>query len=883
MSSSLLKTKLHVPTPRPTLLPRARLVARLDASPGTVLSLVSAPAGFGKTTVLSEWATRTPEARRRTAWVSLDPRDNDPTTFWSYVVAAVQTVVPGAGDSGGIEALLNDLHAADQEVSLVLDDYHVIESAAVHEGMSFLVEHLPPHVHVTLSTRADPPLPLARMRARQQLLEVRAADLRFTPEEAAGYLRDSMGLALDEQDLAALDSRTEGWVAALQLAALSMQGRDDVSGFVAAFSGDDRYIVDYLAEEVLQRLPADLRAFLLRTSVLGRFDGALCDAVTQQRGGRAALEALDRQNLFVVPLDDSRRWYRYHHLFADVLRARLVDEEPDAVNGLHLRASEWHESYGDLADAVHHAVAGEHWPRAGDLVQRAVPDLRRARREATLRRWLEALPESRVMERPALAISYVGSLMSVGEVAGVDRHLEAVEAWLARPGNADDALASADPLLRTLPGTVAMYRAGRARLRGDVAGTIEHATRAWQLAGEQDHLERGAAAALLGLAHWSSGDVRSATGYYVESVECMARAGHVADLLGCTIAVADLELTQGRLRNAVEAFRRGLAAAQEQSVPPRGTADMHTGVATLLLERNEVDAAVDHLRAAAALGEAGALAQNAYRWRLAMATVAQLQGDLAGALDLLDEAERVYETDYSPDVRPIAAVRARLHLAQGRVGEALAWVRSRQLTAEDAPAYLREYEHLTLARVLLHDAQAGGRGQVEQLLDRLLAAAGEGGRDGSVIDVLLLQARAAHARRDTARAVERLRSALELAEPQGYVRTVLDHGPAVVELLRLLTREPGAYVPHLLQAVGVVPAQPTGQTGPDRLSEREVEVLRLLASDLDGPGIARTLVVSVNTVRTHTKSIYAKLGVSSRRAAVHRAQDLGLLVRDYRG
>ena len=875
MTSSLLQTKLHIPPSRPTLLPRARLVSRLDAAPGIVLALVSAPAGFGKTTLLSEWATRTPEARRRTAWVSLDSRDNDPTTFWSYVVAALQTVVPGAGEAGGVESLLNDLHTVDQQVWLVLDDYHVIASAAVHDEMAFLVEHLPPHVHVVLSTRADPPLPLARLRARQQLVELRASDLRFTAEEAAAYLRDSMGLVLDERAIAALDSRTEGWVAALQLAALSMQGRQDLSGFVAEFTGDDRYIVDYLAEEVLQRLPGDLRSFLLRTSILTRFNGALCDAVTQQPGGRAALESLDRQNLFVVPLDDSRRWYRYHHLFADVLRARLLDEEPDAVSGLHLRASEWHESSGDLAEAVHHAVAGQQWLRAADLIQRAVPELRRERREATLRHWLDALPEQLVLERPVLAISYVGSLMSIGQVEAVDRHLKAVEDWLDRPGGTDAALASTDPLVRTLPGTVAMYQAGRARLRGDVEGTVQHATRARDLAGEHDHLERGAAEALLGLAHWSRGDLRTATRHYVESLDRMARAGHVADSLGCTIALADLELAQGRLQNAVDAYRRGLAAAEQQPVAPRGTADMHTGLATLLLERNQLDEAAEHLRAAAALGEAGALAQNAYRWRLAMATTRQVQGDLLGAEELLVEAELVYDSDYSPDVRPVAAVRARLHLVQGRIEEALAWTRSRQLSAADEMSYLREYEHLTLARVLLHQARPDP--QVDDLLGRLLTATEAGGRSGSVIDVLLLQARAAAARRDTTRALERLRRALELAEPQGYVRTVLDHGPAVVELLRLLAREPGSYVPHLLSAVGVVPAQRTG--GPDRLSEREVEVLRLLASDLDGPGIARTLVVSVNTVRTHTKSIYAKLGVNSRLAAVHRAQDLGLLVR----
>ena len=893
----LLQSKLHVPPLRRTLLPRPRLSSQLDGSLDAALTLVSAPAGFGKTTLLSEWSSRSPLSGRSTAWVSLDERDNDPASFWAYVVAALQTVAPDLGAAAmpllqspqapahaGLEQLLNDLQAHGQDLQLVLDDYHVIHDTTVHEGLALLLDHLPAHVHVILGTRVDPPLQLARLRARGQLVEVRAADLRFTSQEAADYLQGPMGLSLTEQDVAALDGRTEGWAAALQLAALSMQGRRDVSGFLAGFSGDDRFVVDYLAEEVLQRLPEHVRRFLLRTSVLSRMNGALCDAVTAEDGGRAALEALDRQNMFVVPLDDQRRWYRYHHLFADVLRARLLDEEPELVPPLHLRASEWYAAQGDLVEAVHHAVTGEHWERAADLVERAVPALRRDRREATMRRWLEALPEHLVRARPVLGISYVGSLMSTGELAGVEAHLQEVERWLEGPGAGAPADVGTDPLLRTLPGTVAMYRAGQARLLGDVEGTIAHAQRALDLAGEQDHLERGAATALLGLAHWTTGDVETAARSYLASIDAMQRAGHVADLLGCTIALADLEVVRGRPAAALAAYRRALAAAQQLPAVPRGTADMHTGLATLLLERDEVDAAAEHLRAGAELGEHAALAQDAYRRRLTLAAVRQVEGDLAGALDLLDEAERVYDTDYSPDVRPVAAVRARLHLALGRTEDALAWARARGLAVDDEMSYLREYEHLTLARILLREQAATARPApgLDLLLDRLLAAAEESGRTGSVIDALLLQVRAAHARHEPAAAAERLGRALVLAEPHGHVRTFVDHGPVVAELLRSLVQHAavGAYARRLLDAA---PASTPARHGPQEgLSERESEVLRLLASDLDGPGIARSLVVSVHTVRSHTKSIYAKLGVSSRREAVRRAQDLGLLARGSR-
>jgi LuxR family transcriptional regulator, maltose regulon positive regulatory protein len=475
-----------------------------------------------------------------------------------------------------------------------------------------------------------------------------------------------------------------------------------------------------------------------------------------------------------------------------------------------------------------------------------------------------------VRASPVLSVGYVGALMVHGEPEGAEEHLQDAERWLS---GAEASGAASDPRLRTLPGTIAMYRAGVARLKGDVDGTITHARRALQLAAEPDHLERGAAAALLGLAHWTKGDVDVAAGHYAESVDQMRHAGHLPDLLGCTIALADIALARGRLSDALAAYRRGLAAAEREPAVPRGTADMHVGLATLLLERDEVDDAVEHLRTSAALGEHAALGQNPYRSRLAMAQVRSRRGDLEGALELLDEAERVYDTDYSPDVRPIAAVRARAWLAHGRTADAARWARSRGLSADDEVSYLREYEHLTLARLLLQEPDT----RLDRLLLRLLTAAQDSGRAGSVIEVLVLQALTAQAQGDPVSAADPLRRALALAEPHGYVRVFTEHGAQVTALLKALTKEPGesAYPRQLLAAAqGQAPERRPER---DPLSEREAEVLRLLASDLDGPQIARALVVSVNTVRTHTKSIYAKLGVNSRRAAVHRAQDLGLL------
>ena len=448
MPIALLETKLYVPRPRRGLVLRPRLSERLDRGTASKLVLVSAPAGFGKTTLLAEWLAARPAApadERLAAWLSLDRGDNDPASFWAYVIAALRTVASGVGESAlalldapqpppietVLTTLLNDLGAVAGEIVLVLDDYHVIDAREVQDGMAFLLDHLPPRLHLVIASRADPALPLARMRARGELAEIRAAELRFTAEEAAAYLNEMMGLRLTAQDVAALEGRTEGWIAALQLAALSMQGRDDVASFIAGFAGDDRYVVDYLAEEVLARQPDRVQAFLLQTSILGRLSGPLCDAVTGQGGGKAMLEALDRKNLFLVSLDDRRRWYRYHHLFADVLQARLLDEQPGQVPDLHRRASEWHEHNGELSEAVGHALAAGDFGRAAGLVELASPAMRRTRQEAKLRAWLEVLPDEVVRARPVLSVSFAGVLLMGGELEGVEDRLRDAERWLA--------------------------------------------------------------------------------------------------------------------------------------------------------------------------------------------------------------------------------------------------------------------------------------------------------------------------------------------------------------------------------------------------------------------------------------------------------------------
>ncbi len=879
-------------------MPRPRLGERLDRGIASKLTLISAPAGFGKTTLLAEWLTARPSAGTSLAWLSLDRDDNHSQTYWTYVIAALRTAAPEVGMSAlasldasrpppiqtTLTTLVNDVDTVDGEIILVLDDYHVIEAPEVHEGMAFLLDHLPQRLHLVIVTRADPALPLARLRARGELVETRAADLRFTANEAAAYFNGVMGLHLTAPDMAALEGRTEGWIAALQLAALSMQGRDDVAGFIAGFAGDDRYVVDYLVEEVVQRQSSLVQAFLLQTSILGRLSGALCDAVTGQAGGKAMLESLDRGNLFLVPLDDQRRWYRYHHLFADVLQARLVDERPDEVPNLHWRASEWYERNGEPSAAISHALAGDDYGRAADLIELAIPAARRDRQETTARGWLERLPDELIRTRPVLAVFYAGSMLTVGDLDGVAERLADAERWFDGPDAPPGQMVVVDEeAFRRLPALIAVYRAALALVRGDVAATTSYAQRSLELVVDGDHLGRGAAAGLLGLAAWATGDLDAGYRSYADCLASLRQAGHIADTFGCAVALADIRMTQGRPRDAMRTYEQTLQLASAHPGPVlRGTADMYVGMSQIHRERDELPTAAQYLVKSQELGEHMGLPQSPYRSRVAMARVREAEGDLGAALDLLDDAERLYVGDFFPNVRPVPAMKAQLQARQGDLTRALAWVREQGLSVDDDLSYPREFEHITLARILLaeytgHPAERVIH-QATDLLTRLLAAAEDGDRIGSVIEILVLLAVSQQLRGNTSAGLVPLERALTLAEPEGYVRIFVDEGSPMAALLPATHDGAASYVRRLLTALGEtvrIPSQKQVLVEP--LSERELEVLRLLGSDLSGPQIARELVVSLNTVRTHTKSIYAKLTVNSRREAVRRAEELDLL------
>ncbi len=933
-----LGVKLRIPTARRALVPRARLTEQLSVTDGhggvtPRLVLVAAPAGFGKTTLLTQWLHATTSSSGagspapRIAWLSLDAEDSDLRRFLTHLVAAVQA--PDSTNALGVEAaqlleadplaaegvlvsLINDLDTHADRMIIALDDYHVVDDAEVHRAVAFLLDNLPPPVTLAMTTRADPPLPVARLRARGELVEVRAADLRFTHAEATTFLNGTMGLHLEPDHVTALGERTEGWAAGLQLAALSARTRssaDDVAGFVESFSGSHRFVLDYLLDEVLSRHSEDVRTFLLATSVLTQLTAGLCDAVTGRHDSQQMLERLEAEGLFVVSLDEDRHWFRYHHLFADALRTRLPDDLPGRSDTLHTAASHWLADNGQLADAVRHAFAGRDQVHAAHLIELSLGDQRRRRQDPTLREWADRLDHDVVVHRPLLAAFVGWSRLAQGDVDGVEPWLDAAEAALATiqtstPDTARAgpeappvaaALASAvvdrDAELRGLPAMISVYRAAVAQARGNTDGIVAHARHALEVAGPADHFSRGAANGFLGLAAWAAGDLTAAVDTFTGAIESLDAAGMRADALGSVVVLAQMWLARGDTHQACAYCENAIADATRHPGPTLPIAgDLNVGLADVLREQGDLTGAEHHLEAARQLGERASLPENRHRWYATAAAVRRARGDLDGALTLLGTAEELYLPGYFPDVRPIPAIRARTHLSLQHLDAARAWAKFRSVRAHDPVTYLSEYDLLTLARLL---TATGDQQAAVALGGRVLKAAEAADRAGSIIEARLVRALAHDAAGHPDSALDDLGIAVDLGAPAGYCRLYLDEGPAAHRLLAQLAATStgtAALAQRVLDAsanaAAVGPASqeaPPGQTSSpngvpgEALSVRELEVLHLLASELSGPDIARKLFVSVNTFRTHTRHIFTKLDVQTRRAAVHRASELGLL------
>ena len=893
MSDALLLTKLYVPPPRSNLVFRPRLVEQLNKglSSGRKLTLISAPAGFGKTTLVSEWIAG---CERPVAWLSLDEGDNDPTRFLTYLVAALQTIAAniGAGVLAALQSpqpppsesilttLLNEITTLPDHFILVLDDYHVIDSKPVDEALTFLLEHLPPQMHLVIATREDPHLPLARLRARSQLTELRAADLRFTPSEAAEFLNQVMGLNLSAEDIAALETRTEGWIAGLQLAALSMQGHQDAASFIKSFTGSHHFVLDYLVEEVLGQQSESVQAFLLRTSILDRMCGPLCDAVLpapstsgQETAGQETLEYLERANLFIVPLDNERRWYRYHHLFGDLLRQRLG--KPKEFAEFNLRASQWHEENGDLGAAFHHAIAAGDFVRAAGLAEAAWQGMEESFRTAAWLGWVKKLPEEVIRVRPVLCTLLGWAFANAGEPEASELRLQDAERCLDGSDVANEAQ------LKPLPAMIALARAYNAQVQGNPVTTVKYAELALQIIPEDDFVWRAKAISTLEVTHWASGNLESAIRGIGDWMESMTQLGNHVFVVASAFAVADLLVGLGRLSEAERTYQDALQlAAQHGPEAEHITAHHHLGLSMIYRQRGDDTLAAHHMNRAAELGLQTTLVDWLYRWHVAQAQLKEAAGDLETALALLDEAKRVYIQTLVPDLRPIASLKAHIYLKQGRPDKARAWAAERGLSLADEVSYLHEFEHLTLARLEIANPL------VNALLARLLQAAEAQKRRGSALDILLVQALAHEVQGNRPQALAALERSLALAEPEGYVRIFVDEGEAMRLLIEKQSRNRdhplSDYVDKLLAAFTRPVAAPKSAIIHQKsdmiepLSERELEVLKLLRSELSGPEIAGQLIVSLNTFRTHTKNIFNKLGVNNRQAAVRRAQELDL-------
>ncbi len=906
MATPLLKTKLYIPPIRPGLVSRPRLIERLNAGLAHKLTLISTPAGFGKTTLLSEWVSKgaVTAAQRPVAWISLDEGDNDSARFLAYFVAALQTIAADSFTEATevavetlVTTLINQISAI-PDFTLVLDDYHLITAQPIHDMVTFLLDHLPDNMHLVIASRADPPLPVARLRGRGQLTELRLTDLRFTSDEAAEFLGRVMGLELSADGVAALASRTEGWIAGLQMASLaiqaslsqahvSMQGQKDVASFIRAFTGSDRYILDYLVEEVLQRQPESTQTFLLQTAILDRLTGPLCDAVCldlAETDGQTTLEMMERANLFLVPLDNERRWYRYHRLFADLLRRRLQQVQPDLVPVLHRRASEWYEHNELMDQAIDHALSAQSFERAATLIEQIAEAMMMRSQVTTLLRWIDALPDELVRARPSLCIYHAWALLFGG------RPIDDVEARLQDAGDDTD-------LTR---GKTTTLRAFVALFQGQMPHAVELSREALELLSKDDSFLYSIAAWNLSLSYLVEGDVTAGIQTLDETARMSQKTGNIMITVMTLCQLAEFYMKRGLLHKAQTVYQRALELATDirgQPLPIAGMALM--GLGELSREWNDLETATRYLTKGIERieqwGEIGAL--DGY---ISLAHVRQAQGDIKGAQEAIQDAWRIainFDATEMDDVL-VAAHRAHLWVTQGssdpsRLEAAARWLDEQGLTANGALLELkkriddissfgqrrRTRAYTALVRLLIVQQQFD---QALAILALLTAIVEHWGLNGYVIDFLLLKASALYAQGDVAQAMSSLEHALSLGEPEGYVRVFVDQGPPMARLLYqaatrgIMPEYAGKLLAAFPDAELTAPPAPPPVEMIEPLSERELEILQLIAEGLSNREIAQRLVLSLATVKWHTGNIYGKLSVKNRTQAVARAREMGL-------
>jgi LuxR family transcriptional regulator, maltose regulon positive regulatory protein len=896
----LLSTKLYIPPSRPKLVNRPRLIQQLSEDLQQVrgVTLISAPAGFGKTTLLSEWvhslrwdSGNESKIAHPVAWLSLDEGDNDPARFLAYLVSALQGISPPLGErilavlqapqppptESILTSLLNEITSLPEDFLLILDDYHVIDAKTVDQALTFLLEHLPPQMHLVISTREDPPLPLARLRARDQLTELRAADLRFTHAEAAEFLNRVMGLKLSAEDIAALEIRTEGWIAGLQLAALSMQGQTDMTGFIQSFTGSHHFVMDYLLEEVLQRQPERIQTFLLHTSILHRLCGPLCDAVlldpSGSGSGQETLEYLERANLFLIPLDNQRHWYRYHHLFTDLLRQRLsqsiassAGDRESRLNELHLRASQWYEENGLDIEAFQHAAAANDLGRAARLVEEKGLPLHSTSAMAPVLKWLGALPAKVLESRPSLWVTHAALLLATGQTAGVEEKLQAAEVALAP-------LMQVTPLdekIQFLIGQMAAVRSTLALTRYDVEGMLAQSERALEYLPPGHAVVRCTALWTMGFACYLLRDFARCKRAYLEAISISQEAGTLFTTILATIGLGNVQEAENQLHEAAGTYRRVLQMAGDQ--PQQIVHDAHLGLARLLYEWNDLDSAERH-------GEQALQLARQYESHIDRFVICEIfltrlklaRGDVDGAASLLAKTEQsVRQQNFVYRIPEVADAQVLLLLRQGNVAGAAQLVQGLGLPVSQARVYLAQ----------------GDASAALAVLEPWLQQAESTGWENERLKTMALQAVVHRANGEIDKAIRMLGDALILAEPEGFIRTFVDEGLPMVSLLSEVAAHGimTTYASKLLAAFEVekqkMDAQsslPSVQPLIEPLSQRELEVLQLIAQGLSNDEIGKRLFLALDTVKGHNRRIYDKLQVQRRTEAVARARELGLL------
>jgi LuxR family maltose regulon positive regulatory protein len=912
LNNPLVTTKLYTPRPRRNFVPRLRLTSRLDQTFDCALTVISAPPGFGKTTLLSQWAhlkkdegmknegsTRHPCS---VAWLSLDDDDNDPARFLSYLIAALQTIQPDLGavtlttlhaqiqsftpvqnndlaDATLMPSLINEITAflanAPFDLVLILDDYHLINTEAIHQALTCLLDHLPPQMHLIIAGRTEPPLPLPRLRVRQQLLELGVTDLRFTPNEAAQFLNQVMGLDLLARDVTALETRTEGWIAGLQMAALSMQDCNDIPAFIASFKGSHRYVFDYLAAEVLNQQSKSNQTFLLQTSILNRLTAPLCNTLVATDVSQTTLEELEHANLFIIPLDDERKWFRYHHLFADFLRDQLQRQiGAEGVAELHRRAAEWYEQNGLTAEAVSHALVSADVERAVRLVEQSGSNMLLQSELSTLLKWVQALPQETIRARSRLSLFQGWALVFTGQLKAVDEWLQNID-----PGKEEE-----------IPGELTALQATVAFFQRDLLQAVQFYCQALEELPEENLFLRGAVALSLATAYNLQGDIAGAKWAFAQAGSISQANGNVYMAVLALCNLAQLHVTQAELHRAAELYRQALQLVDHQPaqdgarLPNTGRA--HVGLGEILYQWNDLDAATHHLQQGLELGRQHNDAITLMNGYLALAQVEQARGHVNAAFAAINSAEKFAQSNNlsSWGIR-LAACRVRLWLAQHNVEAAARWLEKDWLdlsrdNADDSagyPAELRQVEQLIQARLLI--AQDNPAAALE-ILSTLLETVESADRTGCVLEIYILQAIAYHLQNNV-QAIATLKKAIVLAEPEMYCRLFIDAGPVMADLLN--QSAPADIAPNYIhKLLAAFPSQTTSINDTelqliDPLSDRELELLGLIANGMSNREVAEELVLTVGTVKWHLSNIYSKLDVSSRTQAVARARELQLL------